>query len=224
MKDTMDTVDMQELLLRGLGEILYDGPEGSVLRQKGCGTVITDITEGQRLVELLKELDLPEFDQIMVKDRKTLKAVQQAFGFQEECPCVQWVYTKKEPPFVPDCDIRLLPMELAEEAAAHYHLVDDSLSYIQMRIAAGQVWGIFEAASLAGFIGTHREGAMGMLEIFPDYRRKGYGYALEAYLIAWHLQQGWTPYCHVVVGNDSSTRLQQKLGLELAELPALWTN
>lgn len=224
MRKNFDTVDMQELLNRDLGKILYDGPEGTVMRQKGHGTIVTDITEARALLCVLRELRIPEVDQIMVKSREAFDAVQKEFGFTESCPCSQWVYSKREPPFVPDCDIRLLTAQYAEEAASHYHLVGNSLSYISSRIAAGQMWGLFDGGKLAGFIGTHTEGAMGMLEIFPEYRRKGYGYALEAYLIAWHLRQGWIPYCHVVEGNDASTYLQEKLGLERCELPALWLN
>lgn len=222
MKNTPDTVDMQELLTRDLGELIYDGEEGSVVRQKGCGTVVTDITHSEKLLGVLEKLELLQMEQIMVKSRECFEAVREKFGFEESCPCAQWVYAKKEPPFVPECDIRLLKEEHAQEAASHYHLVDDSMSYIQSRIAAGQMWGLFDEGKLAGFIGTHSEGAMGMLEIFPNYRRKGYGYALEAYLIAWHLRQGWIPYCHVVEGNDASTLLQKKLGMELCSLPALW--
>ncbi len=224
MRKTIETVDMLELLNRELGEILYDGPEGTVMRQKGHGTVVTDITEPQELLRVLKELSIPELDQIMVKSRQAFDAVRKEFGFTESCPCTQWVYSKNEPPFVPNCDIRLLTEEYAEEAATHYHLVENSLSYIRSRIAAGQMWGLFDGGKLAGFIGTHTEGAMGMLEIFPEYRRRGYGYALEAYLVAWHLHRGWIPYCHVVEGNDSSVHLQKKLGLELCNLPALWIN
>ena len=222
MNCTKETVDMQELLKRGMGELLYDGEEGAVVRVNGGGTVISDIADGNRLLGVLEELGLSEAEQIMVKDTECYRTLREKYGFPELLPCSQWIYDRKEPPFVPDCDVRPLGEEYAQEAASHYHLVADSLAYIQARIAAGQMWGLFEDGKLAGFIGTHSEGAMGMLEIFPDYRRKGYGYALEAWLIAWHLKQGWTAYCHVIEGNESSVYLQEKLGLERCRLPALW--
>ena len=75
---------------------------------------------------------------------------------------------------------------------------------------------------LAGFIGTHSEGSMGMLEVFPEHRRKGYGMMLESYLIRWHLERGWTPFGHVIDGNEASIRLQQKAGMEKGDLPAIW--
>lgn len=222
MKYNENTVDMTEMLRRGLGELLYDGPEGAVVRRNGRGTVATDITQPEALLDVLRRLDVPELRQLTVKSQAAYDALSRALGLTESCPCAQWVYSEKEAPSVPDADIRLLTADYARTAAEHYHLVEESLPYIRSRIEAGQVWGIFDGGKLAGFIGTHSEGAMGMLEIFPEFRRRGYGYTLEAYLIAWHLAQGWTPYCHVVEGNDASTRLQRRLGMKCAQLPALW--
>lgn len=222
MKKTANTVDMWELLARDLGELLYDGPEGAVVRKYHRGMIASDIIDPDALLEVLRRLNLPEADQFVVKSKEAFSALEREYGFTGSCPCTQWVYLKKEPPVPMDCDIRPLPMEYAQQAASHYHLIEKSLPYIRSRIEAGQVFGLFEEGKLAGFIGTHSEGAIGMLEVFPEYRRKGYGYALEAYIISWILQRGWTPYCHVVEGNDASVRLQQKLGMECAELPALW--
>lgn len=222
MIKTVNTIDMWELLVRNLGELLYDGPEGAVVRKHNHGMIATDITKADALLKILGTLDLPEADQFVVKSKETFSALEREYGFTGSCPCTQWAYLKKEPPSLMDCDIRPLPMEYAQEAASHYHLIEKSLPYIRSRIEAGQVFGLFDNGKLAGFIGNHSEGAIGMLEIFPEYRRKGYGYALEAYLISWHLQRGWTPYCHVVDGNEASVRLQQKLGMECGELPALW--
>lgn len=40
--------------------------------------------------------------------------------------------------------------------------------------------GAFLDGVLAGFIGIHEEGSIGMLEVLPAYRRRSLGYALEA--------------------------------------------
>lgn len=58
---------------------------------------------------------------------------------------------------------------------------------------AGQLWGLFEDGQLAAFIGVHHEGSMGILEVLPEYRRRGLAMALEGWLIRWHLERGWTP-------------------------------
>lgn len=218
----LNTVDLTQLIDRGLGRILYDGAEGTIVRQEPLGSILTDIPQGQVLLQLLGELQLLAPVQFAVKTEDAFQALQKAYGFQERCPCSQWVYTAKEAPSQMSCDVRPLTQEHAPVAAACYHLVDDSLSYIQSRIARGQMWGLFENNKLAGFIGTHDEGAIGMLEILPQHRRKGYGYALEAWLIAHQLRLGWIPYCHVVEGNEASIHLQRKLGMVQATLPALW--
>ena len=86
------------------------------------------------------------------------------------------------------------------------------------------IFGIFENNKIAGFIGVHGEGSIGMLEIFPEYRRKGYGYILEAYVIEQLLDKGYVPYCHVVEGNDASYKLQEKLGFKKSSKPNIWIN
>lgn len=72
--------------------------------------------------------------------------------------------------------------------------------------------------------GFHDDGSMGMLEILPPFRRRGYAAQLEAFLIAAALKEGRTPYCHVVDGNEASLYLQRKMGLTCTRLPAIWVN
>ena len=87
---------------------------------------------------------------------------------------------------------------------------------------AGQLWGLFEDGQLAAFIGVHHEGSMGILEVLPEYRRRGLAMALEGWLIRWHLERGWTPFCHVYEDNPASHALQKKLGLTPAPEQVVW--
>ncbi len=66
--------------------------------------------------------------------------------------------------------------------------------------------------NLCGFIGTHSDGSMGMLEVLPAFRRHHIGEELEKRLINEILRDNKIPYCHVVYGNDKSFNLQVKLG------------
>lgn len=75
---------------------------------------------------------------------------------------------------------------------------------------------------LAGFIGTHEEGGMGMLEVFEPYRRQGIAMALEKYLINRTLEKGFTPYCQVFTDNEASAGLQEKLGLKMCRKEIYW--
>lgn len=54
---------------------------------------------------------------------------------------------------------------------------------------------------------------MGLLEVLPQFRRRGLAEVLEVGLIAQQLHRGLLPYCHVRLGNTASEALQTKLGL-----------
>lgn len=220
MKVDLNRVDIDELLRRGKGQVLYHGAEGIVVREKHGGTVMTDITDGDALHTVLKSMDLTNWGMLVVKSLSALDTMRQNYGFSEGSHCTQWSYPAEEPPVWTPCDIRPLTMEYAQRAGVQYH---QRMEYVAERIQAGQMWGLFAQGALAGFIGLHTEGAMGMLEVFPQYRHRGYGYTLEAFLIAWHLERNWVPYCHVVDGNEASIHLQKRLGLICGDQPALWS-
>ena len=144
------------------------------------------------------------------------------FSLHDSMRCTQWVYEKGEPPCPVTADIRPLTQEHAALAASVYH--DGDGAYIRDRIEHGALFGVFESDALAGFAGFHDDSSMGMLEILPPFRRRGYAAQLEAFLIAAALKEGRTPYCHVVDGNEASLHLQWKMGLTCTRLPAIWVN
>ena len=145
-----------------------------------------------------------------------------AFGLKKGVPCTQWVYGGSEPPQVPAAEVRPITEEYLPLCAAHYHPEDDEAAYLRSRMEAGQLWGLFEGGQLAAFIGVHHEGSMGILEVLPEYRRQGLAMALEGWLIRWHLERGWTPFCHVYEDNPASHALQKKLGLTPAPEQVVW--
>lgn len=144
------------------------------------------------------------------------------FSLHDSIRCTQWVYEKSEPPCPVTADIRPLTQEHAALVASVYH--DGDGAYIRDRIEHGALFGVFESDALAGFAGFHDDGSMGMLEILPPFRRRGYAAQLEAFLIAAALKEGRAPYCHVVDGNEASLHLQWKMGLTCTRLPAIWVN
>lgn len=82
--------------------------------------------------------------------------------------------------------------------------------------------GAFVNGEVVGYIGVHTESAMGMLEVFPQFRRHGYGIALEKYLINELIKAGRTPFCHILETNTVSVELQKKLGMWLSEGRVYW--
>ena len=128
--------------------------------------------------------------------------------------CTQCMYLKKEPPRAdrPGVTLRLLTQEDLDFVLKNYHHPGAFPEHIRGRIAEGMLGAEIDG-QLAGFIGIHEEGAMGLLEVLPAFRRRGLAETLEAALIQWQLERGFLPYAQVRIGNTASEALQRKLGL-----------
>ena len=113
--------------------------------------------------------------------------------------------------------IRPLTMHDLPFLVEHYAGFGTDEAYLIRCIERGML-GIGENGSLAGFIGTHPEGAMGLLHILPQYRRKHYAQALESALIRRLQAQERFIWCQVEEDNTASWSLQKRLGLVPAEL------
>ncbi len=114
---------------------------------------------------------------------------------------------------------KLTPSD-AEFVFDHYDLADPE--EVVEAIGQGRMFGVRDKGKLFAFIGLHEDYSMGMLEVLPAYRRQGWGEKLERALIAHLLSIGELPYGHVIIGNDNSTRLQEKLGFTLCSDTVTW--
>ena len=73
-----------------------------------------------------------------------------------------------------------------------------------------------------GFIGEHLEGSMGILYVFPEFRRRGFGAALQARFIARTMEEGYIPFGQVEKSNHASLCLQKKLGMTQSDHLIVW--
>lgn len=220
MNATIDRADMAAILRLGTGNLLYDESDGAIILSQDGTMLTSDVQSGERLCELIRTR-CPALPAVFsLKSEAAADMLKQEFSLHSATRCTQWVYEKGTPPFPVTADIRPLEMAHADFAASVYH--DGDGTYIRDRIEHGALWGVFERNELAGFAGFHGEGSMGMLEILPPFRRRGYAMQMEAFLISAALGEGRTPYCHVIDGNDASLHLQRKMGLTCASLPAIW--
>lgn len=217
-KDKRNNIHIMECLSRGQGEILYAaGEEVAVLhRESGvCMVKASSPEDGRRLLDAC-----PEDVKWYVASRSFFEQLLMERGYSTVLKCSQFLYTRKEPLPVKHKEIRRLGMEDLAYIVLHYDL--GSPSYVRGRLRAGAVYGAYAQGRLAGFIGMHDEGGMGMLYVEEACRRRGIAASLEAYLVNRMLERGWTPYGHVVSGNEASVRLQEKLGLYRAKEPLFW--
>jgi len=93
---------------------------------------------------------------------------------------------------------------------------------IKEMLLNGCMFGALVEGRMAGFIGTHIEGSIGMLEVYEEYRRRGIAESLESYIINTRLSKGLLPYGDIIVGNEPSFGLQRKLGLKITKENFYW--
>ena len=94
--------------------------------------------------------------------------------------------------------------------------------YIECRLAAGEMFGAFKDGELAGFIGLHEEGSMGMLEVLAAFRRMGVGSLLVATLCRFLMERGLTPFSQFTVDNLASRALHESMGFSISTEFVFW--
>lgn len=219
-KNPLLHISMTEPLRLGRAEVLKVSPHGVLLNvlPENIPMLSADTLEaGMAMLEGIHDTDL-----IVVHQEFLMDSVKQKYGLTGAHICDQVVYTKKEPlPIPEDADIRLLDDGYCEIMAAHYQLSNDP-EHMRELVKMGVMHGVFVEDHLAGFIGMHSEGSIGLLQILPEYRNRGLGTVLQKYMINFVLAKGGVPFGQVIVGNKESMGLQHKLGMEFADGKVTW--
>lgn len=195
-----------------------------MLLQTGGNGLFCGIPDADALLRVLRGVTVPKDAGFTVFSHEAADAVQREFGLHDQEAYETLLYLQPSPPEVPACSIRPLTAEDSAEAARYYHLFDDPQPYLRGRAEAGALWGHFTAEGrLAGFLGIHSEGSMGMgsrscrssaaAASRRRWRRRSSGL---------HLERGWLPFCFVAPDNVPSLSLQAKLGLTNIHIPAIW--
>ena len=193
-----------------------------VIHADDSGVLLID---SERVFALLSAADplkfhalIPKPELMEVIGQTAGPLTQSHFGFENAMFCHQYYYPAK----TVDSDLELEPARLDDLGfiAQHYKLSDEN--ELRETIERGYLWVVRDEGQLFGFIGRHEDGSMGMMEILPEYRRQGWGERLERALIKIVLSEGELPYGHVIVGNEASARLQEKLGLIRCQELVTW--
>lgn len=207
-KEKRNNIHMMETLSRGIGEILYHDGKNLLIRAGDRGSYMMTAMDGEA-AEVLQAM-LPADARWVFVTQEPVKDYLLACGYEQWGGCSQYLYTARETLPVRYKDIRTLTEKELPYAALHYEHED--ADYLAERIQAGVMYGAFNGERLTGFIGIHAEGSMGMLYVDENFRGQGIATALEAYCVNRCLERGWIPYVQVTGGNETSERLQERLG------------
>ncbi|MEL7571010.1 MAG: GNAT family N-acetyltransferase [Eubacteriaceae bacterium] len=219
-QEALLNMGMIEPINRGTAELLYSGNDGVLLFEKKSNAYMISV-DGPELAEKhLGEIDQAEL--FLAHQQFCVPMISKKFGLTEQLMFLQAAYLKNTLiPIDEKTKIHTLNNTHTKVVLEHYHTMDDP-SYITKLIENGQIFGAFINDHLAGFIGIHLEGSIGMLEVLPDFRRQGIGYTLESYIINSMIEKGRVPFCQVFEDNLNSINLQKKLGLELSKKCLYW--
>lgn len=229
MKDPMEFfeknrllhIDMIDALLDEKTEVVYSEDDGVLLRRDGGLYEITAVSE--EATEKISAL-IGKSRDIVAHQFKFIPSIFKVMGEMEMLPCMQTSYNKGVPVELPKTEritYRRLTMEELNFVCKTYRYGANDPRYLSDRISHGMI-GAFDGNRCVGFIGEHSEGSMGLLEVIPEYRRRGIATALEGMMINKKLKEGRIPYDHVVLGNDASLALQKSLGMDKADGMVTW--
>lgn len=177
----------------------------------------TDEAYGKTLLDLIPQ----DVQIIQVCQEHLVEPAIERFGFDGIMPCKRVAYLDSEPiAYEPTIDVRPATFDLVPFISKYYKLHDES--DLTKTVERGDLWCGWKDDQMVGFIGRHTEGTMGMLYIFEEHRRKGYGEELETYLTNHVLSLGELPRGDVWVDNENSLKLQEKMGFTSAPTLIYW--
>lgn len=218
-KNFIANINIIDPLVRGTAEIVRVS-ENAVLayEKKGELYLISSETEEEGII-LLEGIEKIEL--INVCRKAPLEYIMKKFNLNICVECYQCAYLKgKEVVINTDIKIELAKKEeLSFIAETYKRETPEGIREIWER---GEMFCGYKDGKMTGFAGVHLEGSVGLLHIFPEYREKGYGAALEAHVINHLVRQGRIPYGHVVMGNELSLKIQRKIGFQFSEENMYW--
>ena len=215
-KDYLLNVDMIECIRRDICQIVYASDEAVLIAADG-GWVWMLSCEDKALGLALIRTHQPPW---VVLHQMDMREAVAGLGYRIGDECWQSAYTKTTPMEETLADIRRLDRRFLKRIADNYELADEE--EIAALLDAGVIYGAFAGGDLAGFIGRHEEGSVGMLFVFPQFRRMGIAEALERNYVNRELAEGNVAYGQIFVGNTPSRQLQEKLGMDFSDKFICW--
>ena len=213
-REPLDCADMLLLLKRDSADIAYAEEDGVLLFDRQSRLLFAAFESAEKGAE--RVLRFGDCAGYMLHSREMGRLVQEQAKRKRQLDCVQAVYTAKAAPAVPRvCSLKPLTMTEAAEAMRVSPYADVEEFYA--RVVAGEVYGAFISGTLVGYIGTHAEGGLGLLNVSSAFRRRGVGEALVADAVKRQLARSVTPMEQIERTNIASLQLVEKLGFQFAQ-------
>lgn len=220
-KDPRFYIDMIDPLSVGIAKAIYADEDGVLIKASETWMwMANNVNKAKEIAKIIKG-EKEKNDGFCAHDNIGLKEVSEILdGAWYNVPCYVAARFSKEP-YQINSDLVFKTLDHTYDSFVHqtYGFIKNDpngIEYAKERIDA-TMYGGFINGKCIGFIGTHPEGTMGLLEILPEYRKHGYGLALEQYLANEFIKQNRYPFCHILETNSASIKLQEQLGMWLSD-------
>jgi len=213
-------MDMIVPIKRGTANVLYAAKDGVCLVDTKSEAYMLSAASretGAQLIAMLPAEGLFTFHQDFLLDDIKKKVRYETFieNFQA-------VYFGEEPLHIAE-NIMQKPLDLSHfDIVVENYDVDVGADYLRKRLEEGQLFGGFVDSELVGFVGIHAEGSIGLLKVFDQHLKKGYGAALTGYITNYQLRQRVRPFAQICVGNEASMAVFKKLGFSISTERVYW--
>ena len=213
-RDPISFIHIEELLDREY-TIIYASDNGFIIHDDSVNFTYISFSDFNEMKKVLAKY---HFDTYLSYDKEVVEFYGDA---GKTTNLTQWVYPSTNKFDVSEYDIRKLGMEYLDFINSTYKALGPDEDNAE-GIRNGEVLGLFVDNELAGMVGRHPEGCLGMLKVFDKYKRKGYGETLEKAKINDLIDRKQRVFEEVIEGNDASTSLQAKLGLVPGKRTIYW--
>lgn len=217
----IENLGIEKIVHRGTADIIERDDEGIFIRDQICGAYMVsclNLEKGKAWIDRYENLPRGA---LVVTGRNLAEYAISKFDFETILECHQFAYMKKEAPESGNkLRMRTATLDDLGFIMKHYDLVEEE--ELRNDINRGAIlMGEYEDV-IIGFVGEHAEGSIGLLFVLPEYRQMGFAIELEVAKIRSMLADGYIPFGQVVVGNEKSLRLQNKLGFTESDEHVYW--
>lgn len=247
MKQKLLHIDMIDAIERGVAELVFEEEGQYLLRNLETGIYyfanLLETNIDKEGTEVLQRISVTNYYEdtalLVVHTREDAKRMEKALGMTQIGTCRLSTYTKKEKASVsglyrPDGKplehglaegvyIRPLGIEYGELVMEAHP--DTEEAYIEEQLEKGQMIGAFLEERLVGMAGRNDCGDIGLLYVYPDYRRKHIGKALFTYLVNEVLERGQIPYSMYDTGEKECEAIQnllEQMGMYSSKSEIFW--
>lgn len=221
-------VDLRDIDYLGLDRVIKRGT-GKIIADEGKALLVKDIVSSAYFLacedrdvgtKILERYIGDDCRLLMVSDYELGKSAYKKFGFEDMIECYQVAYYGERPKIETQLDICVAEESDLPMLIENYDMISkEELTEVVKRRSI--LLGYYNN-ELIGFIGEHLEGSMGLLYVFPEYRKKGFATALQKAFIARTIEQGFIPFGQVEKDNMESLNLQKKLGMTKSDNLIAW--